>query len=117
MIAPRSNRLVAVVGGSGAGKGWFIGRLCELLGDKAGHLRLDDFYRDRSKLPLARRAQINFDEPRAIDWRWAERVLLDCRAGHPTQLPRYDFATHCRMVEHASWEPRAIVFVDGLWLL
>jgi uridine kinase len=117
MIAPRQSRLVAVVGGSGAGKSWFIQRICELLGEKAGHLQLDDFYRDRSKLPLARRARVNFDEPRAIDWRYAERVLLDCRAGHSTELPRYDFATHCRIVERATWEPRPIVFVDGLWLL
>lgn len=117
MIAPRRSRLIAVVGGSGAGKGWFIARLCELLGDKAGHLQLDDFYLDRSNLPMARRGRINFDEPSAIDWKWAERVLLDCQAGHTTQLPRYDFATHCRMVDHAAWEPRPIIFVDGLWLL
>jgi uridine kinase len=117
MIASRRSRLVAVVGGSGAGKGWFIARLSELLGAKAGHLELDDFYLDRSALPPSRRGQINFDEPHAIDWKWAERVLLDCRAGHTTQLPRYDFATHCRLVDHAVWEPRPIVFVDGLWLL
>ena len=77
MIAPRRSRIVAVVGGSGAGKSWFIQRLCELLGDKAGHLQLDDFYLDRSTLPLARRVRINFDEPGAIDWKWAERVLLE----------------------------------------
>jgi uridine kinase len=117
MIASRRSRLVAVVGGSGAGKGWFITRVCELLGDKAGHLQLDDFYHDRSTLPAAKRERINFDAPRAIDWKSAERVLLDCRAGHTTQVPRYDFATHCRMVDHAAWEPRPIVFVDGLWLL
>jgi uridine kinase len=109
--------LIAVVGGSGAGKGWLVERVCRLVGSDACHLQLDDFYRDRSHLPLQRRARINFDAPRAIDWTWAERVLRACRSGHATSIPRYDFATHSRSEQPADWEPRALVLVDGLWLL
>lgn len=114
--APRV-QLVAVVGGSGAGKGWLVQRLCTLLGDKACHLQLDDFYRDRSHLPLRRRARLNFDLPNAIDWETAARVLRDCRSGRPTRVPCYDFTTHCRLSERAAWQPAPLVFVDGLWLL
>jgi uridine kinase len=112
-------QLFAVVGGSGAGKSWLVERLCRLLGDKATHLRLDHFYRDRSHLPMSRRAKINFDVPEAIDWDEAARVLRDCREGRPTRVPYYDFATHARIPERANnvWHPRPIVFVDGLWLL
>ena len=110
-------RLIAVVGGSGAGKGWLVERLCRLLGADACHLELDDFYRDRSHLPLARRARLNFDVPAAIDWDGAQRVLRACRAGRATSLPRYDFATHSRATERTDWQPRPIVLVDGLWLL
>lgn len=112
-------QLIAVVGGSGAGKSWLVERLCRLLGDKATHLHLDHFYRDCSHLPLARRAKLNFDVPEAIDWTEAARVLRDCRAGVPTRVPFYDFATHCRIAERACavWTPRPVVFVDGLWLL
>jgi len=117
MIAPRGSRLIAIVGGSGAGKSWLVARLCELLGDKACHLELDDFYRDCSALPPARRARVNFDIPHAIDWHAAERALFDAEAGQPTRVPRYDFATHCRRIEQEAWQPRPLVFVDGLWLL
>lgn len=117
MSTPRPVHLIAIVGGSGAGKGWLVDRLCRHLGEHACRLQLDDFYRDRSHLPLARRAQLNFDVPRAIDWDWAERALLACRTGQPTTLPRYDFATHARVAERALWQPRPFVFVDGLWLL
>lgn len=110
-------QLIAVVGGSGAGKGWLVDRLCRILGDKAGRLHLDDFYRDRSHLPMTRRAQVNFDQPTAIDWAQAERVLRDCRAGQPVRVPHYDFATHCRSGHVTLCLPRPIVFVDGLWLL
>jgi len=119
MTTPVSVQLVAVVGGSGAGKGWLVARLSELLGDRVCHLQLDDFYRDRSHLPLAARAELNYDEPAAIDWDAAERVLRDCRAGRPAQVPVYDFATYTRSGgrETPPWQPRQIVLVDGLWLL
>lgn len=109
--------LIAVVGGSGAGKGWLIERLCRVLGEHAGRLQLDDFYRDRSHLTPSRRARLNFDLPAAIDWEAAEGVLRACRAGQTIDVPRYDFATHTRSAEPTQWHPRPIVFVDGLWLL
>ena len=117
MSAAPSHLLIAIVGGSGAGKGWLVGRFCQLLGERACHLQLDDFYRDRSHLPPARRSRMNFDVPQAIDWEWAARVLRECRSGQPTRVPRYDFATYCRQAEAPAWTPRPIVFVDGLWLL
>lgn len=111
------NHLIAIVGGSGAGKSWLVEKLCAVLGDRAGHLQLDDFYLDQSALPLAERARINFDEPGTIDWALAENVLLACRDGQRVQRPRYDFATHSRLAEAEEWTPRPLVFVDGLWLL
>lgn len=110
-------RTIAVVGGSGAGKTWFVRRLCQLFGDTACHLSLDDFYRDRSHLPLGRRARLNFDIPDAIDWSDAAEVLRHCRAGRATALPCYDFATYSRQPARRHWSPRPLVLVDGLWLL
>ncbi|HUR58080.1 MAG TPA: uridine-cytidine kinase [Opitutaceae bacterium] len=117
MIATQPSLLIAIVGGSGAGKGWVVERLCRLLGERAAGLQLDDFYRDRSDLPLARRARLNFDVPQAIDWESAVRTLRECRAGLPTRVPRYDFATYSRVGDEPTWLPRPVVFVDGLWLL
>lgn len=112
-----SVQLIAVVGGSGAGKTWLVQRLCRLLGENARHLLLDAFYRDCSHLPLTQRGRLNFDVPGAIDWKSVERVLRDCRDGEPTSVPQYDFPTHCRTAERTTFLPRPIVFVDGLWLL
>ena len=86
-------RLVAVVGGSGAGKSWLIDRLLAFYGAGATRIQLDDFYRDRSHLPLGRRPYLNFDAPAAIDWPAARRVLASCRAGRQPALPRYDFVS------------------------
>ncbi|MDE3083863.1 MAG: uridine kinase, partial [Verrucomicrobiota bacterium] len=117
MMKPEETiRLVAVVGGSGSGKSWLVGRLQKLLGEKACQLSLDNFYRDRSRLPPSRREKINFDAPKAIDWESAERVLRDLRAGHPSRVPRYDFITHSRLSDRELWQPKPLVLVEGLWL-
>jgi uridine kinase len=117
MKTPPSNHLVAIVGGSGAGKGWLVERLGRLLGEQACHLSLDSFYRDRAHLAPSRRERLNFDTPRAIDWDRAEQTLRDCRAGRATQVPRYDFNTHSRLPPAAPWQPRRLVLVEGLSLL
>ena len=110
--------LVAIVGGSGSGKTWLADRLQAALGKKnAARISLDDFYRDRSHLSPARRARINYDHPRAIDWPAFERVLCACLAGRQTRVPRYDFANHCRLTASREFQPAKIILVDGLWLL
>jgi len=113
----RSPILVAIVGGSGSGKTWLADKLHAALGPKAARLSLDDFYRDRSGLSPSRRATINFDHPRAIDWTFIERVLRDCRAGKAARVPRYDFKTHSRLRSSKLLKLRPIILVDGLWLL
>jgi uridine kinase len=108
--------LVGIVGGSGSGKSWLAEQLADYLQPTAARLSLDDFYQDRSSLSAGRRARINFDHPRAIDWKSLERVLRDFGAGQPAKVPCYDFATHCR-AGSKSVEFKPILLVEGLWLL
>jgi uridine kinase len=117
MKRPRANQLVAIVGGSGAGKGWLANRLQKLLGEHACRVAQDDFYVDQSHLPPSRREQVNYDAPDAIDWDCLDVVLHDCRTGRTTRMPRYDFITHTRLSDRVAWEPKPLVLVDGLWLL
>jgi uridine kinase len=110
-------KLIAMVGGSGAGKSWLAERLRRRLGSRAGRLSQDDFYRDRAHLPWVRRARVNFDHPRAIEWRRLAAVLNGCRAGRVVRVPHYDFVTHTRQSSNVPWHPKPIVLVEGLWLL
>ena len=109
--------LVAIAGGSGSGKSWLADKLQKILHPKAGRLCLDDFYRDRSHLPAARRSQINFDHPRAIDWPLLERVLKSLLARRPARAPSYDFKTHSRLPKLRTIRPTPIVLIEGLWVL
>lgn len=108
--------LVAIVGGSGSGKSWLAAKLSEYLNPSAARLSLDDFYRDRSSLSAARRARLNFDHPRAIDWDSFEQALQHLSAGRAANVPCYDFSTHCRAGEKLL-DFKPILLVEGLWLL
>ncbi len=108
---------MAIVGGSGSGKSWLAGRLAKRLGGQAVRVSQDDFYLDRAHLSAARRARLNFDHPRAIDWIAFERVLRHLKMGRPTAVPRYDFKTHCRARGLRTLNPAPIILIEGLWLL
>jgi uridine kinase len=108
--------LVALAGGSATGKSWLADGLRDRLEPPALRLSLDQFYRDLSHLPPGRRARVNFDHPRAIDWPAFEATLRALRAGHPALVPEYDFTTHCRVEPARRLTPRPWVLVDGLWL-
>ncbi len=109
--------MIAIVGGSGSGKSWLAEKLQAALAPHAVRLSLDDFYLDRSHLPSTRRARLNFDHPRAVDWRELERVLDALRSGARAPVPVYDFKTHSRLARSKVVKPARFVLVDGLWLL
>ena len=110
-------KLIALVGGSGAGKSWLAARLCQTFGDEATSLSLDDFYRDLSHLIPSEREEINFDHPGTIDWPLFEGVLRELQHRVTTWAPRYSFVSHTRLPEREPRAPRPFIFVEGLWLL
>jgi len=112
-----SSKLIALVGGSGAGKSWLAARLLRAFGDEATALSLDDFYCDLSRLRLSEREKVNFDCPDSIDWPLFEGVLRKLRNGVAAFTPRYCFVSHTRLTEREARSPRPFLFVEGLWLL
>ena len=109
--------LVAVVGGSGAGKSWLANKLQQAFSGVAARLSVDDFYLDRSHLSPGRRALINYDHPRAIDWAAFRGAVENLMQGRKGRVPAYDFATHCRLRKFRALTPTPLVIIDGLWLL
>lgn len=109
--------IIGIAGGSGAGKTWLARQLMAHFEKEACIISLDDFYLDRSHLPPARRAKINFDHPRCIDWGLLEQTLQKCLSRRPMALPSYDFATHSRRQTPKQFVPKPLILLEGLWLL
>jgi uridine kinase len=116
-MGKRRQFLIAIVGGSGAGKTWLAFRLESALARGALRLSLDDFYRDLSSISIAERSQVNFDDPAAIDWALLQTVLDRLDEGKAATAPRYDFTTHTRKAGTVEVGPSECVLLEGLWVL
>ena len=110
--------IVGIVGGSGSGKSCLADRLVKTLGpERAGIICQDSFYKDLSHLTPLQRAQVNFDDPKALDWAAFRKCMTHVASGRVGRIPKYNFATHSRDLGETLLEPREVVIFEGLWLL
>lgn len=106
--------IIGVGGGTGSGKTTFSQNLMKALGpERVLLLSQDDYYNDRSDLPLEKRLQLNFDEPAAIDFRLLVHQLRRLQQGRSVAKPKYDFREHIRRKEVNLVSPRQIILVEG----
>ncbi len=107
--------LIGVAGGSGSGKTTVSHAILERVGrDRIAYLQHDAYYRDRSALPPAERARINYDHPDSLETDLLIEHLKQLRAGRAIEMPQYDFAQHIRKAETRRVEPRAVILVEGI---
>ncbi len=79
-------------------------------------LDLDSYYVDRAGVPPEERAQINFDEPAAIEVALLLEHVAGLVAGQRVDKPVYSFASHTR-VGIMPAPPAPLVVVEGLFTL
>jgi uridine kinase len=108
-------KLVGIAGGSGSGKTTLAAECAQGLGPAVARLSVDDYYRDRSNLSPRRRALLNYDHPRAIDWELLCSHIEKLVRGKPIDVPVYDFGAHARLREIRRIESSEVLLVDGLW--
>ncbi|HON08623.1 MAG TPA: uridine kinase [Verrucomicrobiota bacterium] len=107
--------LIAIVGGSGAGKSFLANKLKQIL--PATVINLDNFYKDLSHILYCERQNFNFDDPAAIDWDEFISSINNIRDLKPVSLPVYNFKTHTRESQRLNLKPEPIVLIEGLWLI
>lgn len=110
-------RIIAITGGSGAGKTTIARALARRLGASAVTIAEDDYYRCASTIPNFDAAAYNFDAPEAKEHALLREHLALARSGAAFDKPVYDLVTHRRRPEverivHADW-----VIVEGIHLL
>jgi uridine kinase len=110
--------LVGIGGGTASGKTSIARKVQESLGpDDSALIELDSYYHDLSRLPLAARAELNFDHPSAFDFDLLLEQLGALLAGQSIQMPLYDYINHNRRAETQTILPRSLIVVEGILAL
>ncbi len=110
--------IIGIAGGSGSGKTTVALRVREACPGKTIRIiHHDSYYHDNSHLPLAERAQINYDHPNAFETSLLVRHIQELQAGRPVEVPQYDYSTHSRMTETKTVSPPDILFIEGILVL
>ncbi len=108
--------VLGIAGASGSGKTTLAAELARELG--GFHFPLDNYYRDLSHLPLAERAQQNFDDPALIESGLLAAHIAALARGEAIERPLYDFATYIRIPDRTETvRAEAFLLVEGLFAL
>ncbi len=112
-------RLLLIAGPSSSGKTTFAHRLSIALraqGLRPVKLSLDDYYRNRTELPVEADGRIDLERIETLDTALISEHLNRLLAGETVQMPEYDFNTGMRMEKtHAfSVEKGQPIIIEGI---
>lgn len=106
---------IGICGGTGSGKTTIADRIIAALGPESVLvLQQDHYYKDLPHLPLAERAQQNFDHPDSMDTPLLVDHVRALRAGQGVERPSYDFTQHRRLEQTVRLEPRPALILEGI---
>ncbi len=109
--------LIGISGGTGSGKTTVAQKIvANLPPGKAVMLQHDWYYKDQSHLLPEERAEMNFDQPTALDNELMVSHLKALKKGSPVDCPQYDFSSHTRSPVVRHVEAHAIIVVEGILL-
>ncbi len=112
--------IIGIAGGTASGKTTIAKRLAENQ-NEIGYiamLRLDDYYKDLSHLPLEERKKINFDHMDIFDFDLLISDINKLKNGNTINSPVYDYVNHTRMIgKYRSVEPSSVIIVEGIHAL
>ena len=107
--------IIGIAGGTGSGKTTLIERLRDHFGiDEVSVINHDSYYKRHDELPYEERCKLNYDHPDSFDTPLMVAHLRELRAGHPVQVPVYDYTIHNRSNETVLVRPAPVIIVEGI---
>ena len=109
--------IIGIAGGTGSGKTTLTEKLRDHFGaNEVSVLNHDSYYKRHDELPYEERCKLNYDHPDSFDTPLMVAHLRELRAGHPVQVPVYDYTIHNRADEVLHVEPRRVIVVEGIMI-
>ena len=107
--------IIGIAGGTGSGKTTLTERLRDHFGiDEVSVINHDSYYKRYDELPYEERCKLNYDHPDSFDTPLMVAHLRELRAGHPVQVPVYDYTIHNRSDKVQHIEPAPVLIVEGI---
>ncbi len=107
--------IIGIAGGTGSGKTTVVQQIInELPNQDVTVISQDSYYKATDNLPYEERTKINFDHPRAIDFKLLVEHLIELRAGNTIDQPVYSFAAHNRTKDTVKTKPSKVIIVEGI---
>ena len=110
--------IIGIAGGSASGKTTLTSVISSSIHEYGvSIIDQDNYYKDRSKLPIHNRSTINYDHPDAVDTDILVEHLRVLKNGGQIESPLYDFTTHTRRHITKSVSASDVIILDGLLLM
>lgn len=111
-------KVILIGGGSASGKTYVLRKVLEKIPEnKIARISLDDYYKDLKELPIEERAKVNYDHPKAFDWKLINQQLKALKNGQAIEKPLYDFTTHSRSLLTEIVQPKDLIIIEGIMAL
>jgi len=107
--------VLGVAGGTGSGKTTVARAILEAVSrERIAFVEQDSYYRDIEWHSDSELLHHNFDHPAALDDELLISHIAALKAGHPVEVPIYDFVRHRRTDRTRRVEPRPVVLLEGI---
>tara|TARA_R110002073_G_scaffold40547_1_gene114888 strand:- start:92507 stop:93112 length:606 start_codon:yes stop_codon:yes gene_type:complete len=107
--------IIGIAGGTGSGKTTVVNQIInELPDEEVTVISQDSYYKATDDLSYDQRTKINFDHPRAIDFKLLVKHLGELRQGKIIDQPVYSFAAHNRTKDIIKTHPSKVIIVEGI---
>ena len=112
------SKIVLIGGGSASGKTYVLRKVLEQIPEnRITRISIDDYYKDFSVLPMEERVKVNYDHPKAFDWKLMNEQIKDLKNGKTIEKPIYDFTIHGRSPKTEIVEPKELIIIEGIMAL
>jgi len=106
--------IIGLAGGTGCGKTTITRRIVESFGEDVTVLKHDSYYCARHDLTYEERTKLNYDHPDAFDTELLCEALRELKAGHPIEMPVYDYTIYDRTDRTVTVYPSRVILVEGI---
>lgn len=107
--------IIGITGGSASGKTFFLHSLLEHFSiDEVCLISQDNYYKDRSRIPVDLNGFFNFDLPESIDFKQFEEHITLLKQGKEVVMKEYTFECDFEPAT-ITLKPAPIIVVEGIF--